>query len=135
MASKKKQTRMKIQRAVHGIAQKKKLARNQLRESKTDLYQILLINNTPLCWERARWNGRGRWFPIPRACRNCTTNCNDCFSRERWTPILSIQCSETRRLLELATRPDADGNYYVVGWEIQPDCRYHGGVVCVSDTG
>lgn len=73
-----------------------------------------------------------KWTPIPKTCRNCSTNYQQCFNEKRWSPIMSTDC--TSAPFELFV------GYFVGDTEVQggivdisPTCSTAGGVIGFTD--
>ncbi|MBJ9132993.1 hypothetical protein [Citrobacter freundii] len=95
-----------------------------------------LINLTNECFVLASTTGSngqwGKWFVIPRTCRTCNTNPQDCYENEKWQTILSTSCTSPAFSIRIATQPDENGNANGAEFtDITPNCKYGGGVITI----
>lgn len=77
----------------------------------------------------------GSWgprFPIPSVCRNCPTNCAECFQKHQYAPILRVaNCTEPAFDFEVRLR-NGSGQIGGVIFSITPSCSYPGEVECLE---
>ncbi|EML9988428.1 TPA: hypothetical protein R4X15_000738 [Citrobacter amalonaticus] len=95
-----------------------------------------LINLTNECYSLASTTGSngqwGKWFVIPKTCRTCNTNPQDCYENKKWSTILATSCTSPSFSIRIATQPDEDGNAHGAEFSnISPNCKYAGGVITI----
>ena len=101
-------------------------------------YVIMLINRTNTCFEMIRTRNPGmpwgNWSNMPLTCKTCSLgSATDCFNAKAWKQILVTDCNSGSFDLQIATRPDTDGNAMGATWEgISPNCNYGGGVIAIE---
>jgi hypothetical protein len=101
-------------------------------------YVIFLINMSNTCFEMIRTRNPGmpwsKWWPMPLTCRTCSLGSySDCFNAKAWRQILVTNCNSGSFDIQIATKPDANGNAIGATWEgISPNCNYGGGAIAVE---
>jgi len=95
-------------------------------------YVVMLINMTDRCMALGKINN-GNWFAIPTVCRTCSSgDPNWCYDNQKYSPVMTCNCSDAPFNLSLSTQPDAQGNGWGATWVITPDCKYAGGVIALQ---
>lgn len=86
------------------------------------------------CTFDGRIRSGGNWgprFAVPSICQNCFTNCDDCFKKKQYSPILRVaNCTEPPFDFEVRLRNSA-GEVGGVIFNITPSCDFPGQVECV----
>ena len=101
-------------------------------------YLILLINRTNTCFELIRTRNPGMpwssWWPLPLICKTCSlASASDCFNAKAWRQLLVTNCNSGSFDIQIATKPDANGNMMGATYEgISPNCSYGGGVLTIE---
>jgi hypothetical protein len=112
------------------------------KESDADLlgknWVIGLINLSNKCMTIAgtRRIGGGdaewKWTQIPKTCKNCTTSYDQCFKEQRWSIIMSTDCSSAPFEMFIGyfiSDTDVQGAIF----DITPRCSSGGGIVGMTD--
>ena len=97
---------------------------------------LALINRSDKCFTLIRTKNVnasdwGQWWSMPKTCRTCSlVSADACFQAKAWQQILSTDCNSVAFEIEIATTPDAQGNYFVASYNaVQPKCSFAGGAL------
>ncbi|MBP0634894.1 hypothetical protein [Cupriavidus sp. AcVe19-6a] len=103
----------------------------------TNPYIIAVINLSSDCLTVAGTRPLGgnddqwKWTAIPKTCRNCTTNYDQCYKDKRYSPIMSTDCDSAPFELFVGFMID-DSNARGALFEINPSCQFAGAVIGVD---
>lgn len=103
-----------------------------------DDYAICIVNMSNHCLTIAGFRRRGgsdaewKWNAIPKTCRNCFSNYNQCCNEKKWSVIEFNKCNAAP--YDLFVGYDiGGGNARGVILDVDPDCSAAGGVWGIVD--